>query len=288
MCIRDRSSQEPRECNLRWPDDRLSRAEDAVLVYAREVWLDDQQRAYHQESGIASRQPKVERRLESRDGLLVGILDRIDLRGDRCRIIDYKTSLTKVEEPHARQIKFYAYLWFDRYGTWPNEGLLVYPLLWEEVSVVIDPTECAELANEVRQEARLVSEEHSSDRLGNPGSVCTHCEFKPWCRPFWRSQATPANDYTQIARAVIGFEAIVLSSQESAGVLLIELKAIGRVVEVRLSLSQFPHLTEIQRGDRVRVLDTRLIGAVGRPTADVTEQTEIYRVRTALSKQEGR
>jgi RecB family exonuclease len=284
---RTESAGKPRECHLSWPDDRLGRAEDAVIVMARRLWLDGQHRERSQPmSGSACRTgPAVERRLESRDSLLVGIVDRVEMIDGRRRIIDYKTSLSADEGAHARQIKLYAYLWFDHYDTWPDDGLLIYVLLRREIPVIIEPAECVSLADEVRQEALgLMRARVAPDRLASPGPVCIRCQFRPWCRPFWDAQAKPADEYTVVERARAGFAGVVSRTQAAGGVLLLELVAIGRIVELRLPISQFAHLTGVQAGDRLRVLDTRLTGVVGRPTADVTERTEIYRVLDASAK----
>jgi hypothetical protein len=243
------------------------------------MWVDGEHRTHPQPLNATGAASTVERRLESADGLLAGVVDRVELIGGRCRIVDYKTSLAKDEEGHARQIKLYAYLWFDRYGTWPDDGLVVYVLLRQEVPVMIDPVECTELANEARQEARMVLvHPPKPERLGNPGPACAFCEFRPWCRAFWPIQAMTRDDHARIEQAQAGFEAIVSTAQTTGTVVLAELEAIGRTVEIRLLLSQFPHLAGIKPGDRLRVLDARLLGVVGRPTADVTERTEIYRV----------
>ncbi len=277
---RKASDNEPREHLLKWPDDRLSLVEEAIVVLARRIWLDVENHIHPQSRSQDRAKVLIEYRLESGDGLLAGIIDRVELT-DRCQILDYKTSLVTDEKRHAQQIKLYASLWFDRHGIWPDNGLLIYVLLRHEVPISIDPEECSELARRVREEARAIMRHpQNPEHLANPGPECRYCEFRPWCRPFWNNQSEPIDDYMFIKRAQAGFEAIITLFRATIDVTLVELETCGRTIELRFPKNQFPHLEGIRAGDRLRVLDTHLVGVVGRPTADITERTEIYKIQS--------
>src|SRR5207244_3378525 len=104
-------------------------------------------------------------------------------------IIDYKTNLAPnpaQTERHLRQLRLYSFLWFDNYGYWPTEGLLVYVNLGREVVMAIDPAECIEIAEQAKKQAHaLPLSSTPPESLANPGPSCVHCDYRPWCQPFW-------------------------------------------------------------------------------------------------------
>lgn len=93
---------------------------------ARRVWLDNSNRGRlpAPDGAATGKGPVVDRRPKSRDGLRVGVVERVESDGGRRHVVDYKTSLMVDEEAYALPIKLFAYMWFDRLGVWPDGGLL--------------------------------------------------------------------------------------------------------------------------------------------------------------------
>lgn len=275
------SASRPRERNLPWPDDRLDRAEATLITAARAIWASRRDVTYSQaavEDGTptsGSEQP-----ITSRDGLLHGKLDRAELTDNGWRIVDYKTSTTTGEERHERQIRFYAYLWFDRWGEWPAEGLLNYVLLRREIPVEIDPAECESLAAEARDWASVLAT--SVPLSANPGEACSYCEFRPWCRPFWRWTCMEGAQLDQRAR--LGLEGIIQDIRTEGNVAFIQLEGQHRAFVVRVPLERFPHIAHVGIHDHLRVLDTVLTGPYARSTAHIGDRTEIYQVSPGSSR----
>lgn len=279
------SAKQPREQRWVWPAAHITRMENTAITSARAMVDTGQARlaAENNKRRSISRIPLVERHVRSTDGILEGVLDRIDLVGGRPRIVDYKTTVKVTEEKiteHARQVKFYAYLWRDESGEWPREGVLQYPVAGREFSFPIEPEECCAIVDEARQEAASldITFSNTPESLANPGDACVWCNFKPWCEPFWDMQRNLSSDSEFFDAARTGFEGNVLELKQSSGNLLLEISVQNRTVELRVRLDEFPHLGSVKPGERLRVLETKLAGTAGRPSCQVGDRTEVYTV----------
>jgi len=277
------SAKQLRERRSEWPARHVTRMENVIITTARAM-ADGNQVAIPAGHGSGRRTfggPLVEHPVRSKDGALAGVIDRVDFVTGGPKIVDYKTTAKLTDDEiakHSRQIKFYAYLWRDESGEWPREGTLYYPVAGRECSFTIEPGECQAIADEARQEASSLDATFSKapENLANPGEVCSWCDFRPWCEPFWRMQGALADDPAFFAGSMIGFEGSVLEVARSGDNLLLDVTLPNRTVELRVSLDQFPHLTGVKAGDRLRVLGAKLAGTPSRPGSQVSDRTEIY------------
>lgn len=265
-----------------WPEARVVRMENAVITTARSMFAEDYSVPQAGQRGVKNRLPSslVEHRMVSSDGLIEGIADRIDYRRGHYRITDYKTTQTPTEDDishHAQQIRLYAYLWFESTGHWAAEGVVSYPISVREHTFEIHPEECLALAEEVRMAAgSLINDAPSAEALANPGEACSRCDFRPWCEPFWKMQNSLAEASDLFERSSLGFEGLVHNVFTSADVMLLEVAALGRIVELRVQVKDFPHIGSITVGNMIRVLDASLLGTSSRPTCQVNDRTEIF------------
>ena len=161
---------------------------------------------------------------------------------------------------------------------WPAEAAVVYPLTGTMHRVSVDPVLCQRVANEARRLIKQLQEDIPAEQLATPGEVCTACEFRPWCKPFWTWQAKHPNLSTALQYAVLGFEGeiITLELKDYYWKLLVK----WRDAQVRIVAPQerFPQLKKAYPGMRIRALDMRLQGQRYRPQAIVIESSEIFLV----------
>src|SRR5262249_4495576 len=139
-----------------------------------------------------------------------GIIDRVDETAAGDVIVDYK-SAENYDDEHLerfqRQLLLYAYLWFDRYGRWPAHGVINFILLGQEIPVELSPQASERLAAEIRS-AFNAAVSMDPSKAGRPGQACGHCDYRPWCEPFWgyvkESDARqPAVEGTIVARSAV-------------------------------------------------------------------------------------
>jgi len=219
----------------------------------------------------------VEIPLESPDGLLRGRIDRAERTVRGIRLVDYK-AVVREDLPgrYERQLQLYAYLWHAVTGEWPIEAVVIYPFLTVQHAVPIGPEICQQVALDSAEVLATLTLTARMDDLATPGDVCRVCDYRPWCRPFWRSQQATALTEEVRQRAAVGFEAQVVSTHHGDNQLRLVLRWAGTVAQLLLPLSRFPHLATEQPGAHLRVLDTRLSGQLHAPTVSVTDFSEIY------------
>jgi hypothetical protein len=222
----------------------------------------------------------VEVPVQSQDGLLTGRVDYAErLPNGGIRLLDYKSALRDdVPERYERQLQIYALLWYETFDEWPTEALIVYPFSGTVHNIPIDPATCLKVGQEARQIIRSTQEAFNAERLASPGTVCTVCEFRPWCRPFWRWQASHTSHSHALEQAANGFEGII-STREQRGTYW-KLVVTWRDAEISIIAPQerFPHLKDARPGMRIRALDMRLRGQRYRPQATISEHSEIFLV----------
>ena len=221
----------------------------------------------------------VEVLVQSHDRLLAGRVDYAERLPTGIRLLDYKTGLRDhLLAQYERQLQLYALLWYETFGEWPAEAAVVYPLTGTMHRVSVDPVLCQRVANEARLLIKQLQEDIPAEQLATPGEVCTACEFRPWCKPFWTWQAKHPNLSTALQYAVLGFEGeiITLELKDYYWKLLVK----WRDAQVRIVAPQerFPQLKKAYPGMRIRALDMRLHGQRYHPQAIVTESSEIFLV----------
>ena len=220
---------------------------------------------------------EVEVPVNSANGLLVGRIDRVEHGPMGTRLLDYKSALRDdLPDRYERQLQLYALMWHDTRGDWPTQANVIYPLAASAHMVDVNPEVCQQVAAESAAIAARVQKETNVGKLATPGDVCRVCEYRPWCKPFWRWQAGETSLSAALGRAEMGFEGTIRSSQ------LLNfhwrVKIAWRNAEVQLLAPQerFPHLSKAGAGVRVRVLDTALRGLRFQPQAAVTETSEVF------------
>ncbi len=179
-------------------------------------------------------------------------------------------------ERYERQLQIYALLWYETFGEWPTEALVIYPFTGTAHTVAVDPAICQQVGQEARLIAETLQEDVRAEQLASPGTVCTVCEFRPWCKPFWRWQAGHAVYSQALETAVYGFEGTIVTLDLKDHHWKVVVK--WRETEIRIIAPQerFPHLEKARPGMRIRALDMRLHGQRYRPQAIVNENSEIF------------
>lgn len=288
-------SMRPREQMLTRNEERVQRALESVAVEALrlakyfsegKVVLKPKQ-PYADISNNGRFSPNIGRNEElvmvevpvrSQDGLLAGRIDYAEkLPNGGIRLLDYKSALRDdVPERYERQLQMYALLWYETFGEWPVEALVVYPLTGTVHKVGIDPATCQQVGQEAHLIAKRLQEGLRVEQLASPSTVCTVCEFRPWCRPFWRWQASNSIHSQALEHAVYGFEGTILILERKDSHWKIVVK--WRDAEIRIVAPQerFPQLKDARPGMRIRALDMRLHGQRYRPQAIVSENSEIF------------
>jgi len=221
----------------------------------------------------------VEIPVQSQDGLLAGRVDYAERLPTGIRLLDYKSAMRDdLPERYERQLQLYALLWYETFGEWPAEAIVVYPFTGAMHRVSVDPETCQRVGDEARLLIKQLQEGLPAEQLATPGEVCTVCEFRPWCKPFWMWQARHPNLSVALQHAVLGFEGeiITLELKDYYWKMMVKWRdAEARVVAPQ---ERFPQLKRAHPGMRIRALDMRLHGQRYRPQAIVTESSEIFLV----------
>lgn len=293
---RAKASERPREQGLPWNDNRTEQALQAAisecirLVQAgfsfeasrqstvdHSDMLNDAQSTqlppvFSKNNSIALEAPVF-----SKDGLLKGRVDRAEKLPEGIRLIDYKSaSREDLPERYERQLQLYALMWRDTYGEWPFEAQVYYPLRGVFFTVDITPETCERVAAEAVALVAGLARDGSVSQLATPGDVCKACEFRPWCRPFWLSQATEKKHMRALELAAIGFEGQIESITLTNHYWRVILAWRNAKVKLIAPQERFPHLARARVGQTLRVVDAPLRGQLYEPSAFISEYTEIF------------
>lgn len=279
-----KAAQRPRERHLPRDQRRIDRAREAVIVEAQRLWhpLSGGVHLPAAPLGASSlgSHELTEVEVRSADGLFVGHIDRVERSPQGTQLVDYKSAVRPdVPERFERQLQLYAWLWHDTHDEWPVEATVVYPFLSERRQVDVSPALCEAVAQESAETLVGLYLEASIERLATPGDVCKVCEFRPWCRPFWQWQEQERNQTIVWSRAELGMEGTIERVRLTPGWCQVWFRWRGVVVQLNAPANRFEHLAEARRGQRVRVLEARLIGARQQPQARVTDYTEVFLLR---------
>ena len=221
----------------------------------------------------------VEISVQSQDGLLTGRVDYAERLPTGIRLLDYKSALRdRLPARYERQLQLYALLWYETFGEWPQEAWVTYPLTGAIHKISIDPEMCYHVCNEARVLIRRLQESSSAEELATPSEMCTVCEFRPWCQPFWAWQGKHPHLSIALQMASLGFEGKIRTIELKKYYWVITVE--WREAEVRIVAPQerFPQLKNASPGIHIRVLDMRLQGQRYRPHAIVAENSEIFLV----------
>lgn len=275
----------PRERDLpRYPE-RVEHALEAVIVEAQRA---SEAKARYSTAADSTAMSDVQAStgfgaevpVRSADGLFVGRIDSVERVAGGVRIVDYKLALrVDLPERYERQVQLYAHMWRDSYGRWPTEAVVVYPLLGSATSVAVDPATCERVKRESIAVIETLLSRRDGRLLATPGEVCSICEYRPWCEPFWAYQAGAPNESSVLERASVGFEGRVAGIEHRSGHVRLTLSWQGRTVSLVADVERFPQVVRAQVGSRVRALDWNMRGQRHQPQALATARSELFLVQ---------
>ena len=248
---------------------RVKAIENGIIRVARDVFMN----AAPSDAAAFN----VEVPLTSTDGKLFGILDRVDRSNNRVRIIDYKSSLEATEKAIARardQILFYAFLWLDYTGSWPDSGLAWFISANRSINIDIDQAASLAIADEILGFVAGLDAFNSmaSDEVARPGEDCAYCSYRPWCNPFWDAQRIS----NSLAGMRAGISGLVVSQTIHDGSCLIKLRSGDVYSDVRFEVDYFPQLINLAENTMIRVVSVEVAGTVGRPSIFLNERSEAF------------
>lgn len=234
--------------------------------------------------GATDVQLEIEVPVASKDGLFRGRVDRAEHLQGGTRLVDYKSSVRDdLPGRYERQLQLYSLMWHDTRGEWPIEGEVVYPLTSSAHRIAVDPEVSEDVADAYRALISWLREERSVDNLAIPGDTCKVCEFRPWCRPFWRWQAAEQNHAAALERAFLGFEGTITGLETIDHYWKLTISWRNIQVRVVTPVERFPQLKSATVGMRIRCIEMRLHGQRFQPQATVTEYSEVFLVRAEES-----
>jgi CRISPR/Cas system-associated exonuclease Cas4 (RecB family) len=290
-------SKRIREQTLQLPEERIQRARVAIVTEAQRIarYASQQKRLLKHKpeppaqgnngnSAIQSTRESDEHvvwaevPVQSHDGLLSGRVDYAErLPGGGIRLLDYKSALRDdVPERYERQLQLYALLWYETFGEWPVEASLYYSFTGTMHPVTIQPHLCSQEGNEARQLVKRFLENDAAMQQAAPGTVCTVCEFRPWCQAFWKWQAGHKVSSEALTNAFYGFEGPITHLELKEQYWRVAIKWREAEILIVAPQERFPHLNKASVGTRIRAIDMRLQGQRSRPRAVVSERSELY------------
>lgn len=228
-------------------------------------------------SSASSPHQQVEKKLSSKDGLLAGRPDFVDLQA--AEIVDYKTgaapeeALNGISAAEGRQLRLYVHLAHE------NELTVTRAVIarsdGSRTSLDISNEEAAkegrqarEVLAELNKTAGKTFEEAASPAAG----ACSHCPCIPFCEPFWQSATAE-----WVGKVGVHFEGRVSAVDESPiqGIDLVTLQMVGQRGTVSSESTSIEHIPKTwltaggssvpREGDIARVVHGRLTNA-GVPT----------------------
>lgn len=280
-----------RERLLPLSQERVSRAISALIREARFISEAHQEKRVQQAASRPSNNVETARLeagrtamefpIQSKDGMLKGRIDRIEWTDNGVRIVDYKSALRDdVPERYERQLQLYAWLWNEAYGEFPVEAVLIYPFVGTSHIVNIDPVVCAQVAADTYATIEGLMQAPVSIELAKPGGVCQVCQYRPYCKAFWRMQANETSLRQALDHAYFGFEGRILALDLQDEYWEVRIRWRDLQVTLTAPLERFPQLKKAKVGDKVRLLDVRLTGQYFSPRAVISDHSELFIVNS--------
>ncbi|MDG6249759.1 PD-(D/E)XK nuclease family protein [Methanocalculus sp.] len=145
-----------------------------------------------------------EKWLESSDKIVGGYIDAIMHLDDKVAIVDFKTGKLlkedgsgQINEEYKTQLKLYARLFFDEYGYWPDQ-LLIIDLDGKKHDISFTASECNALMEEARTlfnyiNSKIQNKENDLKDMylifSSPDpDNCSYCQYRPICPNYWISR----------------------------------------------------------------------------------------------------
>lgn len=281
----------PRERGLPHDEQRINRALEAILAEARHLSAFDAD-THYVASPVAETMHETspmdedlltfgfEIPVRSRDGLMAGRIDRVDQIANGTRLTDFKSALRDdLPERYERQIQLYAWMWHDKTGEWPVEGLLVYPFTGTVHEVPVDELHCDTTATESIALIHELQKEQLPHQRARPGEVCQVCEYRPWCKAFWDWQSAEPSHRVALDKAYYGFEGQIVNLEKRDHYWKLGIQWRNYIIDIKAPAERFPQLKNAQFGDVIRALEMRLQGQLYAPRAIVSEYSELWILR---------
>ena len=241
----------------------------------------------------------VETTLRSRDGLLVGRPDLVDVAAGE--VVDYKTSAGPDDDPEGvrdseiRQLRLYIHLARE-------QGLEIYCGVvvrgdGRRVTLAVAEPEAAEEAQRARETLSAFNAKASAGDFRalaeSSPDACRYCPCIPFCDAFWEA-ATPAwrnQCGTHVEGTVAAVERVVV---QNTALLTFQLAGErGTVAQGPAVVQQLPErwvcadgASPPEVGDVVRVVDCRLSDDGGEATLMRPDRltTAVWTIRTAVER----
>lgn len=145
---------------------------------------------------------RIEADLSSKDGELVGRLDRVGWKHGRRVVTDFKTGSStddsgKVRADLVLQLKLYAFLIHENENVWPS--IEIQQLNGPPLEVAYEPAEIQALVRHLIDKRSAVNATVEEVLLGktpestlaSPSpSACRFCVYRPTCDAYWSARAT--------------------------------------------------------------------------------------------------
>lgn len=281
-------NERPREQNLPKDETRINRALDAIIAEARKLALDQPRfRGSHLQRAATVTEPTIpeigiggvliEVPVVSKDGLIAGRVDRVERSEQGIKLIDYKAALRDdIPERYERQLQIYSWLWQASYGEWPVEAQLVYPLTSRTYEVALDVRACKAVAKESKELIERSLKGTSVTQQATPGEVCQVCQFRPWCKPFWKYQSRVSSHRVALDKAYYGLEGEITSLSHNGDIWKVNIRWRNHNIRLVTPIERFPHLQRGRVGSHVRAMGMRLRGQMFRPRATANEWSELF------------
>lgn len=135
----------------------------------------------------------TEKWLEAKDSLIGGYADIIIDYNGHIKLSDYKSGKIlqeegDIKEEYENQLKLYAYLYNEVYGTFPHE-LSIIDLDRKEYPVIFTTQECNELAtrskNKLAETNRFIVSGKIRSLAKPDPDYCKSCLYRPACSFYW-------------------------------------------------------------------------------------------------------
>ena len=145
-----------------------------------------------------------EKWLQTKDNLIGGKIDLIIENGNYVEIIDFKTgaitqncfddegeTYSDIKEEYKKQLKLYAYLYFENTGVFPTKLSLV-DLAKQKFEVEFTDNECKAISDEAKNLLNRTNEcvKNNSFSATPRETNCKYCLFRPACSFFQKKLET--------------------------------------------------------------------------------------------------
>ncbi len=281
---RQKAAVRPREKNLEENQQRIDKTFLAVLrqvksgeIFARKRRTTDQKTQYLTEED--GRTTWLEKSVESKDHKFVGKVDKAVKDATGLTIFDYKSSMhNDLPERYSRQVQMYVEMWTATTGERPTKGVVVYPLLDKAFAIDVSPQATKKTLETCQNAIKTFGLNKSAEDLAKPGQVCSICEFKPWCEPFWNWVSSGTLPGVQ-KQSRYGFQGEIKEVGRVQDFLKIKLAWHVRSIGVLLiPWGKLAHAQQLVPGQTIRVTGCELKGQVTSPLAQWATDAELFRV----------